>query len=75
MAGLPDSPRLTNRLRDQQIAAQTKCGRTVCQSTRLTHYNTGTDKLYCQVCARAINQYNPGLCIPYDAVRIPPPGA
>ncbi|WP_406698589.1 hypothetical protein V5E97_06865 [Singulisphaera sp. Ch08] len=31
----------------------------------MTHYNTGTDRLYCTDCARAINFHNPGLCIPY----------
>ena len=65
---LPDSPRLTNALRDRLIAEQTKCGRSACSQTDLTHYNTGTDRLYCTRCATAINSFNPGICIPYTQV-------
>jgi hypothetical protein len=62
---LPDSLQLTNELRDKLISEQKKCGRTVCESTLLTYYNKGTDKLYCSSCARKINENNPGLCILY----------
>lgn len=63
---LPDSTRLATEYRDQLIATQVKCGRIACPSTRLSHYNTGTDRLYCGRCAAGINQHNPGLCILYQ---------
>lgn len=75
MTKLPESLRLTSAARDRLLAQQTKCGRTACKRTYLTCYNTGTEMLYCSKCAAAINQHNPGLCIPYDAGRIPTPGA
>jgi hypothetical protein len=34
-----------------------KCSRTVCQSTKLTHRHTQTDRLYCARCAKKINGY------------------
>lgn len=43
---------------------QEKCGRKVCNSRRLTHYNPSTEMLYCPDCSRKINQHNPDLCKP-----------
>lgn len=61
---LPESPRLTDDYRAKLLANQKKCNRTVCNMTRVTHLNTGTDALYCTSCARKINEANPGICIP-----------
>lgn len=42
---------------------QTKCGRTACASTHLTHWNSEMQRYYCPACAKKINEYNPGLCV------------
>ena len=41
------------------------CNRTACEShLPATHYNSSTRMHYCIVCARTINEFNPGLCVP-----------
>src|SRR4051794_38583215 len=60
----PGPPRRLQRRVDPMPDVQTKCGRTACRSTHLTHYNGRTDKLYCPACARKINESNPWLCSP-----------
>ena len=43
------------------------CNRTACDShLPATHYNSSTRLHYCIVCARTINEFNPGLCVPVE---------
>jgi hypothetical protein len=40
-----------------------RCQRKACGRPGATYFNTSTRAYYCPSCAKAINEYAPGLCV------------
>ena len=70
MTPLPTKPRDYDERRRWQDEARARgevpeCGREACHSPAVPAWvNAHTPLLYCRMCARLINAYNPGFCTP-----------
>lgn len=45
------------------LGGEKTCHRTACRKAGAAWWNPSTRTYYCAVCARAINEHNPGLCV------------